>query len=147
MARKRNGKVNACAIDEAVNAKDFSEEKSKKNRRGLTDKEIDERIKSLVDVILREYNYKKCLVIVGDPDDIPEETKELLEGKGIFGFNCKNLGDKYKKYQEGGYDTYKFMCIVEKLFDKLVEQFNNLENFIVKGIFETNKEDFEYERT
>ena len=144
MARKRNGKVNACAIDEAVNAKDFSEEKSKKNRRGLTDKEIDERIKSLVDVILREYNYKKCLVIVGDPDDIPEETKELLEGKGIFGFNCKNLGDKYKKYQEGGYDTYKFMCIVEKLFDKLVEQFDNLENFIVKGIFETNKEDFVY---
>ena len=147
MARKRNGKVNACAIDEAVNAKDFSEEKSKKNRRGLTDKEIDERIKSLVDVILREYNYKKCLVIVGDPDDIPEETKELLEGKGIFGFNCKNLGDKYKKYQEGGYDTYKFMCIVEKLFDKLVEQFDNLENFIAKCIFETNKEDFEYERT
>lgn len=145
MARKRNGKINASAIDESVKTKDFSGEKTKKTRRGLSDKEIDERIRSLVDVILREYNYRKCLVIVGDPNDIPEPTNELLKGKGILGFNCENLGDKYKKYQEGKYDAYKFMCAVERLFDKLVEQFDYLENCIVDGIFNTNKEDEEYE--
>lgn len=147
MARKKNGKVNACAIDESVKAKDYSGEKSKNNRRGLSDREIDERIRSLVDVILREYNYKKCLVIVGDPNDIPYETQDLLDGYGVFGINCKNLGEHYRNYQEGKYDAYKFMCAVENLFDRLVEQIDNLEKIIIKGIFETNKEDNEYERS
>lgn len=148
MAKKKNGKINASTIDESVKTKDFSAEKTKKNRRGLTDKEIDERIRSLVEVILREYNYKKCLVIVGDPDDIPESTNDLLAGKGVYGFNCKNLGKKFKKYQDGKYDAYMFMCAVEKLFDKLVEQFDKLEDFIVDGILNnSNKEDYDYERT
>ena len=147
MAKKRNGKINASAIDESVKTKDFSGEKTKKTRRGLSDKEIDERIRSLVDVILREYNYKKCLVIVGDPNDIPEPTNELLKGKGVFGFNCENLGDKYKKYQEGKYDAYKFMCAVEKLFDRLVVEFDRLEDFLVNGFLNNTKEDNDYERS
>ena len=106
---------------------------------------MDEMVKMLVDEIHKKY--KRCLVIVCDSTDIPETLMELLDGKVICGLNCSNLEATYQNYKQGKYNTYKFMCAVEKLFIGLVEQFDDFVDILLTGNTFNYKEELNYERS
>lgn len=107
--------------------------------------EIDVLVKRMIKDINEKYTYEQCLLIVPCPDDIPYSLYELVKGAGLNGMAVWNLPVLYLDYKHGNYDAYQFICDVEKLFNELVREFDELVNIFIFGSIE--RKENEYERS
>ena len=118
--KKRNGKI---SIDQMV--QDVKNIAPQIPTISIRD-DIDIKVKRMIDKIKNNYTYDKCVVIVGDPDVIPDTLRELIIGNGINGINARNVDVYYIRYQRGDYDAFQFLCDIEALLTALVTGFDSL---------------------
>lgn len=134
---KTQGKIKSHCREETESVKKLDVPRADMTRaRTFGKDEIDVLVQRMIKDINEKYTYKQCLLIVPCSDDIPYSLYKLLKGAGLNGMAVWNLPVLYLDYKHGNYDAYQFIYDVEKLFNELVREFDELVNIFIYGSIE-----------